>query len=190
MQRCVIDVQRFLKGKSGDIAVFSALVLPAFILIFFFLVSKGETYNIREELKSYIEISAKAAANTAVVLEDTQGQRICVILNDRGANRNDTWLHTTQTLSQNINVAGSSLLNPEEVFIESIGTEESPNAWGWNPTTHDFTRPSSMRDLNEYFKKGEVSIVIRGRFKPNYLPLGDLWDGYKIEVHTLVSCLS
>lgn len=186
-----MKIKERVLDERGDVSAFAAIIIPMVILIFMFLVSKMDLFNIKQEIKYYAELSTKVASDTAVVMEDSQGNNICVILNDRGIERNNTYKQATETLYNNLsNPLNKSIDLGGEIIITAISTEKSLNAWGWNKITQRFDRPSSMLALNEYFKNGQVSMVITGYFKPNYLPIPDFWKGYTFTVPVSASCLS
>ena len=180
-----------MNEERGDVAVFAAAIIPTVALIFLFLVSKLDLFSVKQELKYYAELSAKVATDTAVAMEDEQGKNICVILNDKNILRNNTWQQATEVLYENLsNPVNKSIKLGEEVIITAISTDSVENAWGWNADFQRFDRPSSMKPLNDYFQNGNVSIVVQGYFKPNYLPIPDFWQGYYFEVPVNASCLS
>lgn len=185
------NIKRLIYEENGDVAVFAACVVPAVLLIFLFLVSKMDLFGVKQELKYYMELSAKVATDTAVVMEDTEGNRICVIFNDNNIYRNNTWTQTTETLYDNLtNPNNKTIKLGTEINIISISTADTENAWGWNKDAQRFDRPGNMRPLNEYFQDGNVSMVMKGYFKPAYLPIPDFWPGYYFEIPVSASCLS
>jgi len=183
--------QLFKTSEKGEIAVMAAILIPTVLLVFLFLVSKMDLYGVKSEIKYYMELSSKVATDTAVVMEDANGNNVCVILNDKDIQRNNTWQQTTDTLYNNLaNPNNHSIKLGEEINITAVSTADAYNAWNWNKEEQRFERPSSMRDLNQYFQQGQVSLIVTGTFKPAYLPIPDFWSGYHFRIAVSASCLS